>query len=98
MGALSNLGNSIKRRLGLTGPSEQELRAISNAAQVREQAILEQQKVVSREEAAFLQTEGRGLKRQARITFGDAERSKNLSAERKSLRSSGRFTTDRLVL
>ena len=98
MGMLQNLGGSLKRRLGLTGPSEEELKGIANANSLKQQRMLEQEKQLSLEEASFLETEGQGVKRQAKLTFGDTERQRNLTKEQRSLRSSGRFSTDRLVL
>lgn len=96
MGMLSNLGKSIKKSLGMTGPSGEELQAKTKAAYAAEQERLKWQ-----EEKRL--AEG---KRQAHLTdrlnvgltFGDRDRMENIGAERRQLRATGRFQEDRLIL
>jgi len=98
MGMLSNLGNSLKKSLGLKGPSGEELRAMSEAEAAAERSRLKVERRHARLESGFLETEGMGKRRQARISFGNKERITSLTPQQRSLRESGRFDSNRLVL
>ena len=96
MGMLSNLGNSLKKTLGLKGPSGEEIAAESQAAALKERDRLRTENAERRQETGLLQKLAK--RRDVSLSFGDAERDANRTSEQRSLRSSGRFNSNRLVL
>ena len=55
MGMLSNLGNSLKKTLGLKGPSGEEIAAESQAAALKERERLRTENAERRQETGLLQ-------------------------------------------
>lgn len=96
MGMLSNLGKSIKGSLGLEGPSGEDLKARAREAYTNEQKRLQFIEDEKREEAK--RAEHIEKMTDVGLTFGDTRRARNLGTERRSLRATGRFNEDRLVL
>lgn len=98
MGMLQNLGASVKGRLGLDGPSEEELAAIRKKAQQDEFRRLDVERKVKRREAKFLQTVGEGKRRDVNLSFGNTDDLDEESEDLQSRRATGRFKEARLVL
>lgn len=98
MGMLSNLGNSIKKSLGLKGPSGEELQAGRDANYTAEQLRLQRAERDAHEAAGFGATGGKGIARKGKLSFGNERLLRKLDPGQRSLRSIGRFSENRLVL
>ncbi|MCP4342370.1 MAG: hypothetical protein GY799_26710 [Desulfobulbaceae bacterium] len=92
---LKNLGASVKRRLGLEAPNTSQAQF---DAQQRERERLLGIERAKKRESRFLVTEGEGRRRFAKLSFGNEDELEEDTEDRRSLRRSGRFTEDRLVL
>lgn len=96
MGWLSKQMNSITKRLG--GGSTPNPRAESRAAEARELQRLKSRELRKQLESRFLQEEGAGKRRETQLSFGDEFEQEQMSADERSLRSTGKFAKNRLVL
>lgn len=74
------------------------LQGIETEAERKERLELEQLEKETRAEARFLSAEGKGLRRQAELSFGSQRRDKERGTEAASVRATGRFGSNRLVL
>ena len=97
MGMLKNLGASIKRRAGLD-VDEEALAHANWEAKIKEKERLEAIARKKKGEARFFDIEGQGKRRFAKLSLGNEEDLDAVGEDRRSLRASGRFTDDRLVL
>lgn len=95
MGMLSNLVSSVGKSLFGEAPNTGQ--AQWKAEQRERERLLGIERKKKRE-ARFFTTEGEGKRRFAALSFGNEDELDELSEDRRSLRASGRFADDRLVL
>lgn len=84
------LFDKVSSALGLGG---QDIGAVGEQAFRVEQERLRKLRKTSREESAFLETEGKGVSEKADVTFGDQLDLEDLTDEERLQRSSGRIDT-----
>jgi len=90
-----SLFSSILKPVGkLFGVSEPDLGGASQDAFDREMARLKAKDKVDREEARFLNVEGKGISEEADVVFGDELDLEDLTEAERELRSSGRVIQD----
>lgn len=95
MGMLSNLTKSIGKSLFGEAPNTAQAQRDAEQRERGRLSLIEKKK---KRESQFFTTEGEGKRRFAELSFGNEDELDELSEDRRSLRASGRFADDRLVL
>ena len=98
MGWLSKQLGSVGKRLGFDQPSAGDLRSQSENARAAEMLRLEAEERKRRREAVFLETEGEGKRRTAKLSFGNEAALDAEDPDTRSRRALGRFDEERLIL
>ena len=80
------------------GYSGENAKANAEAWRLDEIRKLEAIEADKRAEAKFLTTEGQGMRRQATLTFGNQDEQRQRTKEQTSVRATGRFEENRLIL
>ena len=90
--------SDILKKAGLKPGEGPDLSGVASAAEAAEKIKLFKEEQKRKKEAQFMNTEGKGLRRQASLSFGNTELLDEQGTEGKSIRATGRFDSNRLVL
>lgn len=97
MGFLSSAIGTVANAFGLGG-DEVDTDAIQRRAYEREQKKLKREEENRKYESKFLVTKGAGARRDVELSFGNRDELDALSKDQQTVRKTGRFQDNRLVL
>jgi len=90
--------NGLLKASGLLPGDVPDLNNAASEAEAKEMIQLAKEEKKRREEAKFMTREGAGVRRRASISLGDDRTDALQNSEEKSIRATGRFNTNRLIL